>query len=94
MVKLERLIQRDNSSLLFDENETPVDAFRVGNIITVRAVNPTLLSENVIAELSANNSQIIPKKANAYTISDFNPDTQFVIGERAYSCYSIQFYFI
>ena len=93
--KLERLVQRDGDSALYTGNGAHVlDELRVGSMITIKVQNPLVDLSFVIDDLAKEGRNVIPRGANAYLVSLFNPDTQFIQDGKAYSCYALQFYHI
>ena len=62
-----------------------------GKIITVKVPNPIIDPSSVIDYISRSS---IPKMANAFVVSDFNPDTQFIENGKQYSAYAVLFYSI
>lgn len=51
-----------------------------------------LSGEDAINMMVARRDSFIPENANAYALSNPNPCTQTIIGERKCSVYAIQFY--
>ena len=88
---IERLIQ-DNGNLRRKDGTHIYWDVRVGDIMTLTLKNPVVDIEKEINELVARKSTIIPRGANAYVVSTFNADTQFVREEKSFSVYALQFY--
>lgn len=101
MEKLEKLIQDGeagifypNGNIIYSKEITPL-----GKIKTIVVKNPCNIKEH-IDELTARDSTIIPKNANAYLVSDWNPDTQHIRKDDSknkgeiYSVFAIQFYYV
>ena len=101
MKKLEQLT-KDESGQLFRANKTPVRAkflLHKGKIKTIVVPNPSHCISLIFDEMAERDSAFIPKGANAYVASKFNGDTQHVrkseeSGEKIYSVYGIQFYYV
>ncbi|MBS3094989.1 hypothetical protein J4474_04955 [Candidatus Pacearchaeota archaeon] len=97
MEKLERLFQREEKIGLFNKKGKDITQYclPLGLIITEttdRFFDPDL----IISDMIERNSPRIPQVANAYTISEFNPDTRIIRNiegkEREFFTYAIQFY--
>ncbi len=101
MEQLERLTQgafgdlhrADGTSLRKEQVEG------VGRITTIVVPNPEINAASVIDGLAQRDSPLIPPRANAYVISDFNGDTQHIRKddagqERMYATYAVQFYWV
>ncbi|MBI4095625.1 MAG: hypothetical protein HY438_02055 [DPANN group archaeon] len=59
--------------------------------ITFLIQNPESIA-TYVEKLLAHDSLWIPKAANAYTASKFNPDTQHIRDGAGFSVYAVQFY--
>ena len=94
MVKLEKLIQDEFGRLSFKGCRmiVPKDLFPIGKMKTIVIENPCLDTSHIIEEMSKEDSPIIPKSANFYLISEFNPDTQSIRNGKMTSVYAVQFY--
>lgn len=72
MEKLERLVQNGND-LSHSGSEYVIERVRsIGKIITITVQHPGEISDT-IDEMAGRDSVLIPKYANAYVASDFNP---------------------
>ena len=100
MDKLEKLTQ-DESGILHraDGRELhPQCAVPKGKITTIVESNPCDI-DGVIAGMAERDSVVIPKGANAYVASDWNPDTQHLRKSnlegdgKFYSVFAVQFYY-
>jgi hypothetical protein len=100
MDKLERLIQ-DEFGNVCKSNNFIIDKDKivfVDKIKTIVIKNPVLEISNEIDKMAENNSECIPKYANSYIASEFNPDTQHLRKSKDrksgnfYSAYAIQFF--
>ena len=93
-----RVVQKSDGSFYFKCNEGygyPITNNRlkiISQLETIKVKNPVINLDSIVQDLVKNNSSIIPKEANAYIISNFNSDTQFIVEGKAYSCYALQFY--
>ena len=98
--KLERLIQTEDKNYFLLREDIEIWAKNIqyiGKIKTLVAEHPCLDISNLIDKMTDDNSDFIPKMANAYVSSEFNPSTQhlkIIPGgkEKFYSIYAIQFY--
>jgi hypothetical protein len=98
MDKLERLMQDEfgnvckSNNFIIDKNKIVF----VDNIKTLSVKDPVLDISTVMDKMAENNSNIIPKYANSYIASEFNPDTLLISetgeGKNLYSVYAIQFF--
>jgi len=97
MEKLEKLTQGEFGLIRPPYyGSAPVDnAYVVDKIKTITVQHPSDIS-SAIDEMAERDSVLIPKDANAYVASDFNPETQHIRktenGEVFCSVYAIQFY--
>ncbi len=66
----------------------------VGKLTTLLIKNPCLDIQSEIDELTEIDSFLIPKNANSYISSEFNPDTQHTRLSGNYSVYALQFYYL
>jgi len=89
-MNLLRLIQDDDGVLYTFDGRLITEFTAKGKLKTIRVQNPASL-DSIVKDIEKYCSSI-PKYANAVLVSDFNPDTQFVKDEKAFSCYAIQFY--
>ncbi len=98
MDKLEKLTQ-NNSGILHRSNGEkipPQNAVTKGKIKTIVDSSPYNIDE-LIKAMTKKDSIIIPEGANAYVVSDWNPDTQFIkktdFGSFFRSVFAVQFYY-
>lgn len=94
MEKLERLMQKEDGEIYALDGERIIGLGLIGTITTIKVKNPVLDVSSVIDKLTKEGAHFIPHGANAYIVSSFNPDTQFMQDGKAYSCYALQFYHI
>ncbi|GEM_PF-3482931 len=93
---LERLTQDEDGTIKSQDGE-PINTYHswpVGKLITHVVENPCLDVSQVVDEMIERNSPLVPRDANAYVVSDFNPDTQAIRNRRTTSVYAVQFYSI
>jgi len=91
MDKLEYIIE-DNMHLLFKQSKKQIiNYIKMGKMKVVKVPNPTIDPSSVIDYLP---KLSIEKGANAFVVSDFNPDAQAIIDNKTYSFYALQFYYI
>lgn len=99
MTRLEQLTQDDSGSIRRTSTGfRPWRLSHIGRMQMITVKNPCINISTVINEMQNRNSPLIPREANAYVVSDFSPDAQFLIKdhegkENTYSCYAAQFYF-
>lgn len=91
-----RLFQKDDSSILRSNDGYGFLSLKpIGKIMTLVRQNPSS-PEQVVEDMVKEHSILIPKKAVAYTISDFNGGTQKIVEyegrEITLSVYALQFY--
>jgi len=98
MEKLVELTQNKDGEL-FRKNNQPLlkDDFRcLGKLKTFVVENPCIDVSNEIDKRVGSN--FIPEYANAYVVSDFNPDAQGIRktenDEKIFSVYAVQFYYV
>ncbi len=101
MNKLEKLTQ-DESGRLHRKNGDILNSKYLsleGKIKTLVVANPGIDVSNEITKMAEAKSLFIPKGANAYVVSEFNPDTQHLRKsdleghEKLYSVFAVHFYF-
>ena len=100
MEKLERLTQDESSRMFKLPNGNFLrtkDVIFQGKIRTLVVRNPCADISQVIDEMAERDSVFIPKEANSYVVSDFNPATQHIRRndageEKNFSVYAVQFY--
>ena len=93
MEKLVRLIQEEGCEGVYLDRKTPqIRALPTGKIRTLVVQNPCLDLDSEVQRRAKENSSFVPSNANCYVISEFNPDTQHLREDKAYSMYAVQFY--
>lgn len=98
MAKLERLTENEFGHICKGDRVLVIgkDVFSVSKTKTLRVEYPLDISEK-IDKMAENSSSFIPKRANSYVASDYNPDTQHIqrngdnTGE-VYSVFAVKFY--
>ena len=89
---MERLTQNKDGFLYrMDGTEVRYEC-RVGLLETIKVKKPVVDLGSIVNELAKSSPLTIPLGANAYVISEWNCDTQFVKDGKVYSCYALQFY--
>ena len=98
MKKLIRLIQEDGCEGVYLDRKTPqmralhIRALPSGKIRTLVFQNPCLDLDSEVQRRAEENPLFVPPNANCYVISEFNPDTQHLRENKAYSVCAVQFY--
>lgn len=102
MEKLEKLFQSEEGHVYHKRNDSincDTKMFKQGKIKILVVEHPCVEISDLIDSMAEKDSKFIPNYANAYIVSEYSPDTQFLRksesgAEKFYSVYAIQFYHV